>query len=194
MTLQNLGVLHGTDKAAHGYLPIYERYLAGRELRTILEIGVYSGKSLKMWRDFFPDAQIFGLDVDPGCRKFSEGNVLVATGSQDDPAALDDLIELSGGFDLVVDDGSHVNSLTMKSFEHLWPHTRQLYVIEDLGCSYVDLTPHVSKWPGMEFNNGVDYRNRRVQMDRFFARCIHRVDRNEISTIHFHRDLAVFEK
>lgn len=199
MTLQALGEKHGTDKAAHGYLPIYDRYLEGRDIRSVLEIGVYEGKSLRMWQERFPEARIYGLDVDPGCSRWGRDGIEVFSGSQDDPEVIADLIEAAGGFDLVIDDGSHVNALTLAAFDLLWPATRQLYIIEDLGCSYVNLTPHVSGWPGMKFNRkGLDYFNRRRDMDRFFSGWIHKVDsdsrKHGLTALHFHRHLAVFEK
>lgn len=191
--LAELGERYKTDKFNHGYLPLYEKYLQGREIRSVLEIGVLDGRSLRMWRQRFPHAQIYGLDIEPDCQKRAGHHIKVYTGSQDDPAVLAEIIEDSRGFDVVVDDGSHVNSLTIKSFVHLWPHTRQLYVIEDLACSYVDLTPHVASWPGMHHNQGVSYRNRRDDMDTFFGSLIRRVDQGEME-LHFHRDLAFVER
>lgn len=191
--LTELGQRYGTDKAAFGYLPIYERYLQGREIRSVLEIGVYGGSSLRMWSDFFPQAEIFGLDIDPGCLEHAADRIHVRIGSQDDPAVIASLVEQAGGFDLVVDDGSHVNNLTLASWQMLWPVTRQLYVIEDLGNSYMDLTPHIASWPGMHHNKPMSYVNERRVMDVFFSQAIHSVDSAEYA-LHFHKWMAVFER
>ena len=65
--LVSLGRQHGTDKAtSHNYLQIYakifERYKAQKEIK-FLEIGAGDiGASHKMWRDYFPEAQIFCFD------------------------------------------------------------------------------------------------------------------------------------
>lgn len=194
MNLVELGQKHGTDKFAHRYLPIYERHIRG-DVRSILEIGVLEGNSLRMWRDRYPNAQVWGLDIDPRCRKQAGDHIRVVIGSQDDAHVLEALVELAGGFDVVVDDGSHVNAHMLASWKHLWPHTRMVYVIEDLTNTYVDLTEHVGKWPGMQHNRtDVDYRNDRKLMDRFFAARIADVDNRAQSSIHFYPGMAVMVK
>lgn len=188
--LVSLGKRHGTDKFQHGYLPYYEKHLQG-EVKSLLEIGVLDGKSLRMWAEFFPEAEIYGLDIEPDCKKHESDRIHITIGSQDDPELLSTLVRDAGGFDVVIDDGSHVNSLTLASFNHLWPHTRLAYVIEDLDCSYMDLTSHVKSWPGMKHNRGMDYRNDRSEMDRFFAARIADVDGNKDASVHFYPRLAL---
>ena len=65
--LDELGILHGTDKGSlgHGYLGHYERILGPLrdEPITILEIGVSDGASLRMWADYFTRATIVGVDI-----------------------------------------------------------------------------------------------------------------------------------
>src|SRR5947209_475468 len=71
----------------HGYTMFYEHYFGPRrfeELR-LLEIGVLDGRSLATWKEYFPHAQIYGLDIDPSCRKFEQGSVKIIIGSQADP-------------------------------------------------------------------------------------------------------------
>ncbi|MEG7660787.1 hypothetical protein, partial [Listeria monocytogenes] len=72
MFVQHRG--EGVDKWHH-YLPLYERYFSpwrGRPVR-FLEIGVYKGGSLEMWRSYFgPEAMIFGIDIDPTCARFDK--------------------------------------------------------------------------------------------------------------------------
>src|SRR5690349_21810982 len=81
--------LHVT-KWAH-YLEIYERHLQkfrGRDV-AILEIGVYQGGSLRMWKDYFgPKTRIFAIDIDPRCRQFEDENTSIFIGSQRDRAFL----------------------------------------------------------------------------------------------------------
>src|SRR5215470_2208525 len=52
------------------YFPIYHRHLSkfvGRAVHVV-EIGVYSGGSLAMWRSYFgDDCRIYGVDIDPAC-------------------------------------------------------------------------------------------------------------------------------
>lgn len=190
MSLSELGHRHGTDKYAHRYLPAYERHIRG-EVRTLLEIGVLEGNSLRMWRDRFPTAQIYGLDIDPRCQEQEGRRIHVTIGSQDDSEVLNYLVDRAGGFDVVIDDGSHVNTHMLASWRYLWPHTRSVYAIEDLTNTYLDLTPHVGGWPGMHHNRDVDYRNSREVMDRFFAARIAEVDNRDMSSVHFYPGLAV---
>lgn len=190
MSLADLGKRHGTDKFSHRYLPYYERHIRG-EVTSLLEIGVLEGNSLRMWRDHFPNAQIWGLDIDPRCKAQESERIRVVTGSQDDPDVLNDLADRAGGFDVVIDDGSHVNTHMLASWRYLWPHTRSVYAIEDLTNTYLDLTPHVDGWPGMQHNQAVDYRNDRALMDRFFAARIAEVDNRDQSSIHFYPGLVV---
>jgi hypothetical protein len=193
MRLTALAAKYGTDKLANGYMPVYERHLP-EEVTSILEIGVLGGASLRMWSEFFPQARVWGLDIDPSCKKHENRRVKVRIGSQSDAGVLAALAEEAGGFDVVIDDGSHVNALTLASFKDLWPHTRQTYFIEDLANSYVDLTKAVEGWPGMQHNSGVDYRNDRADMDGFFKECVHGVDGGLLAALHFYPMLAVIER
>lgn len=123
------------------YLPIYDRIFGpfrGTPVR-FLEIGVYRGGSLKMWREFFgPDAVIFGIDIDPACAQYNGRHAQVRIGSQDDPAFLRSVVAEMGGVDVVLDDGSHVASHQRASFDALFPLLEQdgLYAIEDLHTAY----------------------------------------------------------
>lgn len=130
----------------HHYLPLYDRYFGpfrGKPAR-FLEIGVFGGGSLWMWRRFFgPGATIFGLDIDPACAAFDGNDAQVRIGSQDDPAFLARVVEEMGGIDLVLDDGSHDSGHIRASLAALFPRLSEggLYMIEDLHAAY---WPHYS--------------------------------------------------
>lgn len=144
--LRRLGLVHGTRKMTLSsydpgvdYASVYERYLRPLRRRrfTLLELGVYRGESLRMWASYFPRAQIVGLDIDPDSVRRAPGfDVVVA--SQDDPAALDGILTRHPDLRVVVDDGSHLNHLTIASFRHLFPKLPSggVYAIEDLDTSY----------------------------------------------------------
>lgn len=140
-SLDKLALRHGTDKASthHNYTPHYEQYFAAHrnEPLSLLELGVYKGASLRAWRDYFPNATITGVDISPPVEV--EGCV-VFQGSQDDAEFLDHLARHTGPYDIIVDDASHLSSLTIHSFEILYPHLKPggIYVIEDLHSSYHD--------------------------------------------------------
>lgn len=132
MTLDQLALKHGTDKASnlHNYTRWYEKHLSG--VKTLLEIGIGSGASLSMWRDCYPEAVIAGLDIDERTGDYN------FKGDQKDPEILKSIIEDIGSPDVIIDDGSHRWEDQIASFKILWPFVRQggVYVIEDLHTSY----------------------------------------------------------
>ncbi len=120
---------------------LYDRYLApfrGRPVR-FLEIGVFGGGSLWIWRRFFgPEATIFGVVIEPSCAVHDGRDGQVRIGSQDDAGFLGRLVDEMGGLDLVLDDGSHQNSHIRASLAALFPRLADggLYMVEDLHAAY----------------------------------------------------------
>ncbi len=143
-TLDDIGLETGTDKSSlhHGYLAHYEQALRDLpKIDRILEIGVHRGASLRMWREFLPYAEIVGLDVkDTGVIRADE-RIVVEIGNQADPAVLRRLVGARGPFDVVVDDGSHIWTHQIVSFETLFPTLVPggLYILEDVHTSYGEL-------------------------------------------------------
>jgi hypothetical protein len=125
----------------HHYIPIYDRYFSrfrGQKVK-FLEIGVSKGGSLQVWREYFGnDAVIFGIDIDPACKKYDGRSGQVRIGSQADPDFLNSVIEEMGGVDIVLDDGSHQMEHIKFSLAHLFPKVTDggLYMIEDLHTAY----------------------------------------------------------
>lgn len=126
------------------YFRIYDREFArfrDKQVR-VLEIGVYKGASLKLWKAFFGDgATIVGIDIDEECRAYSdeEHGIFVEIGSQADGDFLQKVIERYGPFDLILDDGSHVASHQIASFNSLFTSGLKnggAYFVEDLECMY----------------------------------------------------------
>lgn len=146
--LNKLAQLNGTDKwNDHWYTQHYQRHFNPFRLKRIkvLEIGIggyenpYSGgDSLRMWRSYFPFAEIHGLDIiDKSVHK--ERNINIHVGSQVDPVLLQDIIKKHGPFDIIIDDGSHQNEHVIFSFEHLFLNglaKNGIYVVEDTQTSY----------------------------------------------------------
>jgi hypothetical protein len=135
----------GGHKWLH-YFDTYEDVLSkfgGRPIR-MLEIGVYRGGSIRMWREFLPPGSlIVGIDIDPKCKAFEEParNVFIRIGDQSDPRFLADVVREFGPFDLILDDGSHVCSHMITSFNHLFLDGLKspgIYLAEDT---------HANFWP-----------------------------------------------
>ncbi|MGE5689863.1 MAG: class I SAM-dependent methyltransferase [Pseudomonadota bacterium] len=161
-TLYDIGARHGTDKAGQRQLLwIYDRVLAPYRQAdlTVLEIGVLDGASLRMWRDYFPNGRIYGIDIDPATSVHAGDRIGVFNGAQSDCAFLDRVLDAIGGVDLVVDDGSHLARDQIGTLLHLWPRVRAdgTYIVEDTHTSY--LPDYHMRWrePGttMEFLKGV---------------------------------------
>jgi hypothetical protein len=140
---------YDTDKVPHGYLEVYDpvlRPFLDREI-TLLELGVAKGGSLLLWRDYFPRGTIVGVDKgDPPAWAEREARIRVFQGYQHDPGFLSSVARQTApdGFDIVIDDASHLAVLTRLGFWHLFDHHLKpggLYVIEDWGTGYWDDWP-----------------------------------------------------
>jgi len=145
--LPALASYFGTDKwNGHWYAQHYQTHFAAlrRKPLRLLEIGVggyadphSGGESLRMWKAYFPNALIFGLDI-VDKRPPDEPRIRTLIGSQDDEELLKSVSAQHGPFDIIIDDGSHVNAHILKSFRVLFPLLAEngLYVVEDTQTSY----------------------------------------------------------
>jgi cephalosporin hydroxylase len=128
----------------HHYFDIYTRYFERYRDRpiTMLEIGVFRGGSLRMWKEYFhPDSTIVGIDIDESCQahEIEEQNVFVRIGSQADPAFLAKVNGEFGPFDIILDDGSHKTHHQIASFGALFRQALKdggCYMVEDVHTNY----------------------------------------------------------
>lgn len=142
---------YGTDKVNHHtYTELYDALFCARRntVRRVLEIGIgtaeymvsspdryFTGASLLMWRDYFPEAIVYGADVSPSAMFSAERIETFLV----DQGALEELksrakIRAGLGYDLIVDDGSHLWEHQVSSANTLLPLLSEdgLYVIEDV--------------------------------------------------------------
>lgn len=125
------------------YFPIYERHFT-RFVNTdvvFIEIGNGEGGSLQMWKRFLgPYARIIGIDIDPNCASFAEDQIEIRIGDQADPIFLNAVLDEFGQPDIVVDDGSHMQSHVNATFSVLYPELNRngVYLVEDLHTAYWD--------------------------------------------------------
>jgi hypothetical protein len=64
-TLKDISVIlnYPSDKdTSHNYLPVYQTEFDKINNIKMLELGIYTGGSLKLWQDFFVNSEIHGLD------------------------------------------------------------------------------------------------------------------------------------
>lgn len=150
--LDVLARFYGTDKSSrhHNYAHIYQSHLAPlrQHAQSVLEIGVggetsttnyasmAGGQSLRMWADYFPRAQIVGIDIH--AKDVAGPRIAFERGDQSDPDFLRHLVTRYGPFDLVVDDGSHIGRHIIASHSVLWDAVKPMgfYIIEDLAAAY----------------------------------------------------------
>jgi hypothetical protein len=145
--LRRLARIYGSDKwGGHWYCQHYERHLAHLRTKriTLLEIGIggyadakLGGGSLRMWRRYFPRGQIYGIDIEDK-RSHDERRIHTFRGDQNDERFLVGVIAKIGKPDIIIDDGSHLNSHVVNSFRILFPHLADngIYVVEDTQTSY----------------------------------------------------------
>ncbi|MEQ9446602.1 MAG: hypothetical protein RJS98_13635 [Rhodospirillaceae bacterium] len=176
--LEVLGETHLPTKRRHDYLQHYWRHLQHfrESARKVVEIGVQTPRSVKTWAEFFPNAIIYGIDIDEKCREFSEDRIDIHIGDQMDEKFLLDFVEKTGGdFDVVIDDGLHTPYSILRSFSYLYPALQDhgIYVIEDvqrqpetlnfinylISCvNYYPDDVSLSEWPGLsEFEQNLPW-------------------------------------
>jgi len=139
---------YNTDKITHRYLDVYDPILApwvGKEVK-LLEIGVHKGGSLQLWRDYFRLGVITGIDIDLPKHFVPGERIEVFEGSQSDKRFLSEVADKTApkGFDIIIDDASHIGALTKTAFWHLFANHLKpggLYAIEDWGTGYLDDFP-----------------------------------------------------
>lgn len=133
-SLAALGRKYGSDKPVQ-YAPFYDLLLESRQasVRSVFEIGIFKGGSLRMWRDYFFRAQIYGMDINPETL-FTEDRIQTFQGDQASAAAICKVADHCGPFDLIVEDGSHKPDHQVMNAELLMPYLSRggLYIIEDI--------------------------------------------------------------
>jgi hypothetical protein len=133
------------------YFPIYERHFAkfvDKEVHVV-EIGVYSGGSLLMWRDYFGErAMVYGVDIEPACRAYEQTGIRIFIGDQADPDFWASFRDQVPTVDIVIDDGGHQPRQQIATLEALLPHVRPggVYVCEDV---YRPLSPFYAYVDGL---------------------------------------------
>jgi hypothetical protein len=149
-------VNRSTDKLISRHAYYYDEAFSHlkNEITSLLEIGINRGGSMRAWKDFFVNAEIYGID----CR-YSPIRRLEAEGGERTHAVrinVEDKEKLARfavdkQFDIIIDDGSHNNHHQIIAFETLWPTIKPggYYVIEDTAVSWNENHIH-SSYPILE--------------------------------------------
>ena len=156
--LEELGDKYQPSKRLHNYLPAYATHLENQRdgVKSILEIGVETDRSIKMWEEYFPNAQIYGVDINPANKSFETGRIKIFIGDQGDKGFLN---TLPRSFDVIIDDGSHLPHHIISTFQYLFRRLSSggYYIIEDLELDlswnkealdfFKNLPSHINYWP-----------------------------------------------
>ena len=125
------------------YFEVYERHFhkfIGKPV-NVLEIGVYSGGSLDMWRHYFgPQCRIFGVDIAPECKAYESNGIKIFVGDQADRQFWSQFKRSAPRIDVLIDDGGHQPEQQIITLEEMLPHLALggIYVCEDI---HIDTNP-----------------------------------------------------
>jgi cephalosporin hydroxylase len=149
MTLDELSLKYDTDKGSSGhfYTKHYEQMFESIRLNieSVLEVGIGSGASLRMWRDYFLGAMIYGVDMNPN--EDMGNRIQCYECEQTNCDQLRALLQ-DKKLEIIVEDASHDQEKTMKTLDCLWPilETKGWYVIEDMCID--SFPPAIGAWYG----------------------------------------------
>jgi hypothetical protein len=150
---------YGSDKALHSYTQVYsalykdwfdrplrmlELGLGTNNLAVLSNMGVFGapGASLRGWRDLFPQAFVYGADIDRGIL-FEEDRIQTFYCDQLDKSSIRALWSqpaLLSGADIIIEDGLHTFEANVSFLEESLDHLRPggIYVIEDIGWEDIE--------------------------------------------------------
>jgi hypothetical protein len=193
------------DKWEH-YFEIYDRHFSRYRGTAVkmLEIGVYQGGSLQMWKEYFgPKAQIWGVDIDPSCKAFEEDQIRILIGDQEDRKFLRSIMRTLPRLDILLDDGGHSMKQQIHTFEELFGHidANGVYLCEDMHTSYRTAWGGKYKGPGtfVEYTkNFIDSLNAWHSKIPWYSKRQRKPRVNEFTrsthSLHFYDSVLVIEK
>ena len=132
-----------TDKnTAHSYLDLYQELLSSRKnsAKSVLEVGIHLGGSIKLWYDFFPNATIHALDIlhlneiADDLKNINRIQLYTSTNVYDETFLKKTFIDKNLKFDFMLDDGPHTLE-TQKEFIRLYSQLMTddgILIIEDI--------------------------------------------------------------
>ena len=151
LSLDQLGIKHKTDKASvypymhrmytidelvHDYLRHYEFFFNKHrhDKFQLIEIGVLEGASLRMWKEYFPNATIVGIDINPDCAAYEEERIVIHIADGTTVECAKWVRENCDNPFIIIDDGGHTWKMQQNSLELLFPLLSRggYYIVEDI--------------------------------------------------------------
>lgn len=137
-SLEEISKQYQSDKGSvyHNYLEIYEKYFSKYRdiLENFLEIGLWKGDSIRMWREYFNTGNLVGADI-LDLSHVVLPNTQIHICDQSDRNQLDQLVKNSfNQFDIIIDDGGHWQHQQQITLGFMFPYLKSggVFVIEDL--------------------------------------------------------------
>lgn len=164
--LTEIANYHTVDKGTkhyekHSYTEIYDKYIPEIGKFVLIEIGVWHGDSLRMWKEYNPELDIHGIDIDPNVYNFlhKDDQFGIHIGDQSDHNFLEKVISKSNTPDFIIDDGSHFHHHILSSFKILWNYLKPggFYFIEDLHASYAQRDETINQIKEWFNSNNIKY-------------------------------------
>ena len=157
-----------------------------------------------MEKYFEKKKKIFGIDINPECKKIENENIKIFIGDQTDEKFLKNIIQEIGHPNLILDDGGHTSNQQISSFNYLFEEMQKegMYLVEDTHTSYNSkfqdredkltfveyakiLSDELNDWYRVK-----DYSSYKVQLDSvpvsYWAKNIYKIT--------FYNSIVAFEK
>jgi hypothetical protein len=151
MSLEEIVDNSRTDKnTRHSYLPLYQKLLISKKenAKNVLEVGIYNGGSIKLWSDFFTNANVYGLDVmhiDAVWEEIKNNEKIIlhtSSDAYDNDFFINNFLNKNIKFDFMLDDGPHTLE-SMKQFIKLYSQIMTddgILIIEDVqSLDWIDI-------------------------------------------------------
>lgn len=174
------------------YFDIYHRHFqkfVGRSV-NILEIGIFSGGSLEMWKKYFGSGcHVYGVDIQPECLAYQSDSVTVMIGDQGDREFWRKFRATAPRLDIVIDDGSHRPADQIVTVEELLPHLNPggVYLCEDVHNSGNRFAQYVSGFAANLNASDLDWQENKISSPATpFQSTIH--------SVHLYPYVVVIEK
>lgn len=141
------------------YFQVYEEYLNKyiKKKITFVEIGVANGGSLRVWKKYFKNARIIGVDLNNECKVFEEKKIEIIIGDQADPLFWKKFFKKVGKVDIILDDGGHHNLQQITTMSECIPNIKDggLLIVEDTVCSYLKAFGNPNQYSFINFSKKI---------------------------------------
>ena len=170
-SLTDMCIKYPTDKCpdGHNFIELYDDLFTPMRdtMGKFFEIGIRSGISHLLWREYFPTAEIFGIDILDFSKQSKGSGITTVVADQSNRDDLQAFIDQCGtGYDVILDDGGHAMHHQQVSLGFLFQHLNPggYYIIEDVHTSLPDY------YPGEQFNVNENQTNTTLFMIEYFMR------------------------